>query len=60
MLSNTVMKELLFVAWKDSSRPKIGQFEYFKKEAVVDYRDFLKAVGLTTHGPKMLHTHPPP
>jgi len=28
MLSNTVMKNLLFAAWKNSSRPKIGQFEY--------------------------------
>jgi len=28
MLSNIVMKNLLFAAWKNSSRPKIGQFEY--------------------------------
>jgi hypothetical protein len=25
------MKNLLFAAWKNSSRPKIGQFEYFTK-----------------------------
>jgi len=29
MLSNIVMKNLLFAAWKNSSQPKIGQFEYF-------------------------------
>ena len=29
MLSNIVMKNLLFAAWKNSSRPKIGQFELF-------------------------------
>jgi len=28
MLSNIVMKNLLFAAWKNSSRHKIGQFEY--------------------------------
>jgi len=27
MLSNIVMKNLLFAAWKNSSRHKIGQFE---------------------------------
>jgi len=30
MLSNIVMKNLLFAAWKNSSRPKIGQFEKLK------------------------------
>ena len=29
MLLNIVMKNLLFAAWKNSSRPKIGQFELF-------------------------------
>lgn len=28
MLSNVAMKNLLFVAWKNSSLHKIGQFEY--------------------------------
>jgi len=29
MLSNIVMKNLLFAAWKNSSQPKIGQFEIY-------------------------------
>ena len=31
MLSNTVMKNLSFAAWKNSLRPKIGQFELYNK-----------------------------
>jgi hypothetical protein len=30
MLLNTVMKNLLFAAWENSSRPKIGQFELIR------------------------------
>jgi len=33
MLSNIVMKNLLFAAWKNSSRPKIGQFELLNEIA---------------------------
>jgi len=30
MLSNISMRDLLFAVWRSSSRPKIGQFEYFR------------------------------
>jgi len=30
MLSNIVMKDPLFAAWKNSSQPKIGQFELLR------------------------------
>jgi len=36
MLLNIVMKNLLFAAWKNSSRPKIGQFELIRN---MDFSD---------------------
>jgi len=30
MLSSIAMKNLLFAAWKNSSQPKIGQFEILR------------------------------
>jgi len=45
MLSNTVMKNLSFAAWKNSLRPKIGQFEIISRNMVVE-----KLVTIVTGG----------